>query len=51
LDDILNFYDNRSSNAAMSFNAKKKQFRAALRDIVDKKFVPFRLSMIYASTQ
>jgi len=47
--DILNFYNNRSSNAvAESFNAKIKQFRAALRGIVDEKFFLFRLSMIYA---
>jgi len=47
--DILNFYNNRSSNAAAeSFNAKIKQFRAALRGIVDEKFFLFRLSMIYA---
>ena len=33
-DDILNFYNNRSSNAAAeSFNAKVKAFRAALRGI------------------
>lgn len=48
-DDILNFYNNRSSNAAAeSFNAKVKSFRAALRGIRDEKFFLNRLSMIYA---
>ena len=48
-EDILNFYVNRSSNAsAESFNAKIKNFRAALRGIVDEKFFLYRLSMIYA---
>ena len=48
-DDILNFYNNRSSNAAAeSFNAKVKAFRATLRGIRDEKFFLYRLSMIYA---
>ena len=48
-DDILNFYNNRSSNAAAeSFNAKVKAFRTALRGIRDEKFFLYRLSMIYA---
>jgi len=47
--DILNFYNKRSSNAAAeSFNAKIKAFRASLRGIVDEKFFLFRLAMIYA---
>lgn len=51
-DDILNFYNNRSSNAAAeSFNAKIKQFRTALRGIVDEKFFLFRLAKIYAYPQ
>ena len=48
-DDILNYYNNRSSNAAAeSFNAKIKQFRTALRGVVDEKFFLFRLANIYA---
>lgn len=48
-EDILNFYNNRSSNAAAeSFNAKGKAFRAALRGIRDEKFFLYRLSLIYA---
>ena len=48
-DDILNFYKNRSSNAAAeSFNAKIKAFRASLRGIVDEKFFLYRLAKIYA---
>lgn len=51
-DDILNFYNNRSSNAAAeSFNAKIKQFRTALRGVVDEKFFLFRLAKIYAYPQ
>ena len=48
-DEILNFYNNRSSNAmAESFNAKIKLFRANLRGIVDKKFFLFRIAKLYA---
>jgi len=48
-EDILNFYNNRASNAAAeSFNAKVKAFRAAMRGILDEKFFLYRLSMIYA---
>lgn len=50
--DILNFYNNRSSNAAAeSFNSKIKQFRSALRGIVDENFFLFRLTKIYAYPQ
>ena len=48
-DEILNFYNNRSSNAmAECFNSKIKLFRANLRGVVDKKFFLFRLANIYA---
>lgn len=44
-DEILNFYNNRSSNAmAESFNAKIKFFRANLRGVADKKFLLFRIA-------
>lgn len=47
--EILNFYNNRSSNAlAESFNAKIKLFRANLRGVVDKKFFLFRIAKLYA---
>lgn len=47
-EEILNFYNKRSSNAAAeSFNAKIKQFRTALRGVVDEKFFLFRLAKIY----
>lgn len=47
-EEILNFYDNRASNAmAESFNAKIKLFRANLRGVVDKKFFLFRIANIY----
>ena len=47
--EILNFYNNRSSNAmAESFNAKIKLFRANLRGVVDKKFFLFRIANLYA---
>lgn len=36
LDNILNFFDNRSTNAE-SFNAKIKLFRANLRGLTDTK--------------
>lgn len=48
-DEILNFYNNRSSNAlAESFNAKIKLFRANLRGVADKKFFLFRIANLYA---
>jgi transposase len=47
--EILNFYDNRSTNAsAESFNAKIKAFRATQRGVVDIPFFLFRLTKIYA---
>ena len=48
-DEILNFYERRSTNAAAeSFNAKIKLFRAQLRGVVDIKFFLFRLAKLYA---
>lgn len=48
-DDILNFYNHRSSNAmAEAFNAKIKLFRANLRGVVDKRFFLFRIANLYA---
>ena len=48
-DEILNFYNHRSSNAmAESFNAKIKLFRANLRGVADKKFFLFRIAKLYA---
>lgn len=47
--DILNFFDNRSTNAsAESFNAKIKAFRATQRGVNDISFFLFRLAKIYA---
>lgn len=47
--EILNFFDNRSTNAsAESFNAKIKAFRATQRGVRDISFFLFRLSKIYA---
>lgn len=47
--EILNFYNNRSSNAmAESFNAKIKLFRANLRGVTDKKSFLFRIANLYA---
>lgn len=46
---ILNFFDNRSTNAsAESFNAKIKAFRAAFRGVRNVTFFLFRLANIYA---
>ena len=47
--EILNFFDNRSTNAsAESFNAKLKAFRATLRGVVDIGFFIYRVAKIYA---
>jgi transposase len=49
LDDILNFFDNRSTNAnAESFNSKIKGFRENLRGVTDVKFFLFRLEKLFA---
>lgn len=49
LENILNFFDNRSTNAsAESFNAKIKLFRANLRGVTDTKFFLFRLKNLFA---
>ena len=46
--EILNFFDNRSTNAsAESFNAKIKAFRAIQRGVADTSFFLFRLAKIY----
>ncbi|MGM9820587.1 MAG: transposase, partial [Candidatus Onthomorpha sp.] len=48
-DEILNFYNNRSTNAmAESFNSKIKLFRANLRGVADKKFFLFRIAKLFA---
>lgn len=47
--DILNYFDQRSTNAsAESFNAKIKNFRLQLRGVKDRAFFLFRLSKIFA---
>lgn len=46
---ILNFFDNRSTNAsAESFNAKLKAFRSILRGVNDTSFFLYRVAKIYA---
>lgn len=46
---ILNFFDNRSTNAsAEAFNAKIKSFRAQFRGVRNIEFFLFRLANIYA---
>jgi transposase len=49
LDNILNFFDNRNTNAnAESFNSKIKLFRANQRGVTDTKFFLFRLHKLFA---
>lgn len=49
LDNILNFFDNRNTNAnAESFNSKIKHFRANLRGVTDVEFFLFRLEKLFA---
>jgi transposase len=49
LDTILNFFNNRNTNAnAESFNSKLKLFRANLRGVVDVKFFLFRIENLFA---
>lgn len=48
-ENILNFFDNRNTNAsAESFNSKIKLFRANLRGVTDVKFFLFRLFKLFA---
>ena len=48
-EEIINFFDNRSTNAsAESINSKIKAFRAKLHGVNDTKFFIFRLCNIYA---
>jgi transposase len=47
-DTILNYFNNRSTNAAAeSFNAKLKGFRALVRGVRDVKFFLFRVAKLY----
>lgn len=47
--DIVNYFDNRSTNAsAESFNAKIKAFRAQFRGVRDIPFFIFRLAKLFA---
>ncbi len=49
LENIINFFDNRNTNAnAESFNSKIKLFRTNLRGVVDTKFFLFRLHKLFA---
>ena len=49
LENILNFFNNRSTNAnAESFNSKIKGFRANLRGVTDVKSFLFRLEKLFA---
>lgn len=46
---ILNFFDNRSTNAlAESFNSKIKAFRSVFRGVRDVEFFLYRISLIFA---
>jgi len=48
-ENIINFFENRSTNAAAeSFNAKIKDFRRQFRGVSDVKFFLFRLTKIFA---
>ena len=49
LENILNFFDNRNTNAnAESFNSKIKGFRTNLRGVTDVSFFLFRLAKLFA---
>lgn len=48
-EEIINFFDNRSTNAsAESINSKIKAFKAKLHGVNDSKFFIFRLCNLYA---
>lgn len=46
-DTILNFFDNRNTNAE-SFNSKSKRFRANHSGVRDTQFFLFRLQKLFA---
>ncbi|HJV18802.1 MAG TPA: transposase [Sediminibacterium sp.] len=47
--DILNFFNNRTTNAAAeSFNAKIKAFRTQFKGVKDKLFFLYRITKLYA---
>ncbi|MEG1580610.1 MAG: transposase, partial [Bacteroidaceae bacterium] len=47
-DEILNFFNNRATNAsAESLNSKIKAFRAQLHGVTDKKFFLYRIGLIF----
>jgi transposase len=49
MENILNYFDNRSTNAyAESFNSKIKLFRENLRGVTDIRFFLFRLDRLFA---
>jgi transposase len=49
LEDILNFFNNRTTNAhAESFNAKIKLYRANLRGVSNTRFFLFRLEKLFS---
>ena len=49
LENILNFFNNRNTNAnAESFNSKIKLFRANQRGVIDIKFFLFRLEKLFS---
>lgn len=49
INNIMNFFDNRNTNAnAESFNSKIKNFRANLRGVTDSAFFLFRLEKLFA---
>ena len=49
LENILNFFENRTTNAnAESFNSKIKNFRSNLRGVTDVNFFLFRLQKLFA---
>lgn len=46
---ILNYFDNRSTNAsAESFNAKLKAFRSSMRGVKEMSFFLYRVAKVYA---
>jgi transposase len=48
-DGIVNYFENRSTNAAAeSFNAKIKAFRSQFRGVRNINYFLFRLTKIYA---
>lgn len=46
-EEVLNYFNERATKAAESFNSKVKKFRAMLHEVSDLSFILYRLTKIF----